>query len=148
MRRTVVALVLVGLAACGGGGGGSSDLPTFPVHSSAFDDGGAVPAKYSCDGDGVVPPIGYDAPRDTKGIAITIVDPDAHDYVHWIDVDGIEGKHYRPLCPPPGERHHYVFTVWALDAAGVQPTLGAIEDHAVAKGEMTGTYERTGDGSS
>ena len=55
---------------------------------------------------------------------------------------------YAGPCPPSGT-HHYRFTVLALDATTglaegtpLDEALAAIEEHAIARGTLTGTYAR------
>ena len=56
---------------------------------------------------------------------------------------------YRGPCPPTG-RHRYFHKLYALDTelALMKPTkddlLDAIEGHVLAKGELIGTYQKTG----
>jgi Raf kinase inhibitor-like YbhB/YbcL family protein len=60
------------------------------------------------------------------------------------------GAEYKGPCPPGGdEAHTYRFTVYALgegitvgDGAGTGDALAAVSDAAVAKGTLTGTFER------
>ncbi len=56
---------------------------------------------------------------------------------------------YRGPAPPPGKVHHYHFTVYAIDvelslAPGLDKAglLSLIQPHVLAKGELTGTYQR------
>jgi Raf kinase inhibitor-like YbhB/YbcL family protein len=58
---------------------------------------------------------------------------------------------YGAPCPPPGHgRHHYRFKLFALDlvklGAAANPNIADIENealkHAIAEGELIGTYER------
>jgi Raf kinase inhibitor-like YbhB/YbcL family protein len=112
------------------------------VVSSAFADGGSMPARYTCDGDGESPPLSWsNVPATAQSIAVVVDDPDAPrgTFVHWVVYnipatntalpDGAargllpagaeEGKNgkgesgWTPLCPPWG-RHHYHFEVYAL----------------------------------
>jgi hypothetical protein len=65
------------------------------LSSSAFAAGGGIPAKYTCDGEDVSPPLAWsDPPPGTKSFALVIDDPDAPDpraprtvWVHWVLVD-------------------------------------------------------------
>jgi Raf kinase inhibitor-like YbhB/YbcL family protein len=64
-------------------------------------------------------------------------------------VSGFRRPGYRGPAPPPGKPHHYIFTVYALDAAlPLEPGLNrnqlldAIKGHVVAQGSLTGIYER------
>src|SRR3990172_9367518 len=48
--------------------------------SSAFENGGAIPSQYTCEGDDVSPPLAWDdVPDGTKSFALIIDDPDAPD---------------------------------------------------------------------
>ena len=108
--------------------------------SSAFEPGGTIPSKYTCESDNVSPPLAFGgAPAGTKSLALIVDDPDAPDpkapkrtFVHWVAYDipasatHIDGKHrdgvndehkrgYAGPCPPIG-RHRYFFKLYALDA--------------------------------
>jgi Raf kinase inhibitor-like YbhB/YbcL family protein len=60
--------------------------------SSAFDNGGAIPSQFTCEGEDVSPPLAWDdVPDGTKSFALIIDDPDAPDpkapkivWVHWL----------------------------------------------------------------
>ncbi len=64
----------------------------FTLTSGAFDDGGQIPARYTCEGEDVSPPLAWSgAPPATKSYALIVDDPDAPDpdnprmtWVHWI----------------------------------------------------------------
>ena len=65
---------------------------SFKLTSSAFTEDGAIPPKYTCEGDDVSPPLAWSgAPDGTRTFAIIVDDPDAPDpaapkmtYVHWV----------------------------------------------------------------
>jgi len=65
------------------------------ISSSAFQEMGSIPAKYTCDADDISPPLAWDdAPNGTKSFALIVDDPDAPDpaapkmvYVHWVLYD-------------------------------------------------------------
>ena len=65
---------------------------TLKLTSSAFDDGGAIPLRYTCDGDDVSPPLAWsELPEGTRSLALIVDDPDAPDpaapkmiFVHWV----------------------------------------------------------------
>jgi len=67
----------------------------FTLQSSAFAAGGAIPAKYTCEGADVSPPLAWSgAPEGTKSFALIVDDPDAPDpaapkrvWVHWVVYD-------------------------------------------------------------
>ncbi len=113
--------------------------------SPAFEDGGVIPSKYTCDGVDVSPPLAWrDIPANTKSFALICDDPDAPmgTWVHWVIYDipvtktelpeglpcekiladgskqGLNdfGKYgYGGPCPPRGI-HRYFFKLYALDA--------------------------------
>ncbi|NJO43422.1 MAG: YbhB/YbcL family Raf kinase inhibitor-like protein [Cyanobacteria bacterium CRU_2_1] len=117
---------------------------TMILESSAFPPDGAIPAKYTCDGDNVSPALTWDAPPEkTLSLVLIADDPDAprRTYVHWVlyDLDpkirelpegvpsqpilnlgGVQGKNdfgrygYGGPCPPNGT-HRYFFKLYALD---------------------------------
>jgi Raf kinase inhibitor-like YbhB/YbcL family protein len=127
----------------------------FVVRSDAFDDGGPIPRRQTCDGEDVSPEIAWSgAPAGTRSLALVVRDPDARGFVHWIVYDipaapegrlptgmsagaaaspqGLNGfgrAGWGGPCPPSGT-HHYVFTLYALDrATGLTgtPKLAALE---------------------
>jgi len=63
--------------------------------SPAFAAGGSIPARFTCDGDDVSPPLAWsDPPAGTKSFALIVDDPDAPDpeaprtiWVHWVVYD-------------------------------------------------------------
>ncbi len=112
--------------------------------SSAFEDGGMIPSKYTCDGDDVSPPLNWDnVPEEVRSIALICDDPDAPmgTWVHWVlfnlpagarelsenvpaDNTLADGARqgltdfgrvgYGGPCPPGGT-HRYFFKIYALD---------------------------------
>jgi Raf kinase inhibitor-like YbhB/YbcL family protein len=68
---------------------------TFELTSPAFAAGGAIPRKYTCDGEDVSPPLRWSgAPAGTRSLALIVDDPDAPDpaaprmiWVHWVLYD-------------------------------------------------------------
>lgn len=147
MRRALLALPALGLAlaACGGErveGPPPSAPDRIQLTSSAFEDGRTIPAKYSCDGDEVSPPLAWTGvPDDARELALMVEDPDAPGgtFVHWVlfkipaDRDGLaegevpqgarQGENskgdagYAGPCPPKDDQpHHYEFTLYALSS--------------------------------
>ena len=65
------------------------------LSSSAFAPNGAIPSRYTCEGDDVSPPLAWSgAPGGTKSFALVVDDPDAPDpaapkrvWVHWVVYD-------------------------------------------------------------
>ena len=85
------------------------------LKSSAFDSGGAIPSRYTCEGEDVSPPLTWaGVPETARSLILIVDDPDAPDpkapkmiWVHWVlynippDVSGLpEG--IVPAKLPPG----------------------------------------------
>jgi len=115
------------------------------VSSTAFAEGGMIPAKYTCDEEDISPPLAWDSiPEGTKTLALVCDDPDAPmgTWVHWVlfnlpvDISELPGNvpperelesgakqgtndfgriGYGGPCPPGGT-HRYYFKLYALDA--------------------------------
>ncbi len=112
--------------------------------SSAFNEGGMIPKKHTCDGQDVSPPLSWTGvPEGTKSMALISDDPDAPmgTWVHWViygipagacdlpeavppskklDNGARQGTNdFRRIgfggpCPPSGT-HRYYFKLYALD---------------------------------
>lgn len=123
----------------------SEGATVFAIKSSAFQNGGKIPIKYTCDSLDVSPSLSWTgAPAETKSFVIVCDDPDAPTgvFVHWVifnipkEKTGLEentaqkgllpegtvqGKNdfgrntYMGPCPPPGKPHRYFFKLYALD---------------------------------
>jgi Raf kinase inhibitor-like YbhB/YbcL family protein len=141
------------------------------ISSAAFEAGGAIPSRHSCDGENVSPPLSFaGVPAGTRSLALVVDDPDAPvgTFIHWLawgidpDSDGLgegqaaprEGRNgfgttgYAGPCPPRG-RHRYFFRLFALDAeldlepgADRKQLESALDDHVLESAELLGTYER------
>jgi len=62
----------------------------FTLTSPAFNDRSTIPAKHTCDGAGVSPPLAFlDVPRTATSLALICDDPDAPrgPFVHWVLYD-------------------------------------------------------------
>lgn len=120
---------------------------TLPLTSTAFTEGGPIPAQYTCDGTDISPPLKWsNVPPGTRSLALICDDPDAPagTWVHWVlyglpptvtelsegvptteaTVNGAkQGLNdfrrigYGGPCPPPGGPHRYFFKLYALDTA-------------------------------
>ena len=121
------------------------NIMSIKITSTAFADGQPIPAKYTCDGNDISPPLQWtNAPANTKSFALICDDPDAPMgiWVHWVlydlpaSVTGLaedvaktqftvsgakQGMNSWPRlgyggpCPPPGKSHRYFFKLYALD---------------------------------
>lgn len=117
----------------------------FSLTSNAFDPGGIVPKKYTCDGPDLSPGLKWtDPPPVTKSFALIMDDPDAPvgTWVHWVLYNlppetrelhealptseklpngALQGTNdfgktgYGGPCPPKGPAHRYFFKLYALD---------------------------------
>lgn len=145
-------------------------LDQMKIYSSAFEDGGNIPARHTCDGgDHSLPVDITGTPAETRSFAIIFDDPDAAtEWVHWIywnipadetiiyedaKPNGIEGYNswntlgYRGPCPP--EEHRYFLRVYALDtmldlnnSASKSDLLRAMDSHLLDQAEIMGRYKR------
>lgn len=118
---------------------------TIKLTSSTFQEGGLIPAEYTCNGRNGSPPLAWtDVPAGTKSLALVVDDPDAPrgTWVHWVVYDlppatkelaasvptqdtlvggGRQGKNdfgqvgYGNPCPPSGT-HRYYCKLYALNA--------------------------------
>ena len=67
---------------------------TFRLSSDAFEEGGEIPARYTCEGEDVSPPLAWsEPPPGTRSLVLIVDDPDAPDprapkltWVHWVIV--------------------------------------------------------------
>lgn len=114
------------------------------VTSTAFEEGGMIPKKYTCDDVDISPPLSWTSvPDSTKSFALICDDPDAPmgTWVHWVlfnlppevkelsgnvppknelENGGKQGRNdfgkigYGGPCPPGGT-HRYYFKLYALD---------------------------------
>lgn len=109
------------------------------IKSEAFEDGGLIPSKYTCDGENIIPPLLFsDVPERAKSLVLVMDDPDSPTgtWNHWTvwNIDpktigipeglvperAMEGKTtfgdigYGGPCPGKG-RHRYFFKLYALD---------------------------------
>ncbi len=144
------------------------------VKSRAFSDGEMIPAKYTCTGDGISPPISWEPVSDNiRSFALICEDPDAPmgTFTHWVVYDlppevhelpervpnedrlpgggvhGINSLHksgYVGMCPPSGT-HRYFFKVFALDTTlDLKPGAGKDEVLKAMEGHIVGEGQLMG----
>jgi Raf kinase inhibitor-like YbhB/YbcL family protein len=84
------------------------------LKSSAFDNGGEIPSRYTCEGEDISPPLVWtDVPETARSLVLIIDDPDAPDpkapkmiWVHWVlfnippDVSGLQEAIVQTKLPP------------------------------------------------
>lgn len=115
--------------------------------SDAFDDGGSIPERFTCDGADVSPPLTVTGvPDEARSLALVVDDPDAPagTWVHWVlwglpagrrelpegvpaedevlggarqGTNDFGNPGYGGPCPPSGGPHRYVFRLYALQEA-------------------------------
>jgi Raf kinase inhibitor-like YbhB/YbcL family protein len=149
------------------------------LSSTSFQDGSRIPAKYTCSGAGISPQLAWNAPpAATASLALIVTDPDAPRgiFTHWVLYDlpaetralpeglpgvgqlpdgALQGRNdfgeigYGGPCPPPGSPHHYIFTLYALDAKLNLPVgekraqvEAAMQGHILASGKLIGLFQR------
>jgi Raf kinase inhibitor-like YbhB/YbcL family protein len=168
-RRGWLAALALPLALTGCGGGAPAPpspaaSATITVTSTAFREGGTIPAEFTCSGAGHRPPLAWTGGGGAAAYAIVVVDPDAPsgNFYHWVVLDlpagttsvgdtlpagahelkntgGTAG--WTPPCPPSGT-HHYHFTVYALtktiDASSLDDAFAAIAKSTAAQGSLIG----------
>ncbi|MBI2652383.1 YbhB/YbcL family Raf kinase inhibitor-like protein [Candidatus Woesearchaeota archaeon] len=141
--------------------------------SSAFQNNGAIPSEFTCDGADVSPPLAIsDVPKNAKSLVLIMDDPDAPvgTWDHWVvfdippstreilegtEPDGVAGRNswgktgYGGPCPPSGT-HRYFFKLYALDTELNLPQgttkkdlEKAMQGHIVAQAQLMGTYKRS-----
>ena len=170
MQKAIIAgalaialMALVSLAA-----GGSR----MKITSSAFQEGGNIPSKFTCDGGDSSPPLRIaEIASGAKTLALVVDDPDAPSglFTHWIvwnispqtntiaegsAPQGVQGTNdfgksgYGGPCPPSGT-HRYYFKIFALDRELNLPSGtkrnqldAAMKGHVVAQGQLMGRYAK------
>ena len=117
----------------------------FHLTSTAFQAGGTIPQRFTCDGDNISPQLSWDGvPPGTRSLALIMHDPDAPrpgGYTHWVIYNiapsathleegiskheklpgvGIQGLNDSGRLGytgpcPPSGTHRYYFRLYALD---------------------------------
>jgi phosphatidylethanolamine-binding protein (PEBP) family uncharacterized protein len=135
------------------------------VHSPAFVFNGRLPTRFTADGDGISPPLAWDAVPGSDSVVLIVEDADSptpHPLVHAI-VTGLpaaggaltEGALASPghagtgiATGPNSFLQHAWFQLFALragpqvDGLGRRAFIELILDRAIAVGCLIGTYER------
>jgi Raf kinase inhibitor-like YbhB/YbcL family protein len=169
MQKAIIAGALVALAAIVSFAAGGAKMK---ITSSAFQQGGKIPSKFSCDGANTNPPLQIsDVPPEAKSLLLIVDDPDAPSglFTHWAvwnisphttaiaegsTPKGVQGTNdfgksgYGGPCPPSGA-HRYYFKIFALDWELDLPSSAkrsqldtAMKGHVIAQGELMGRYSR------
>lgn len=180
-----LAVLLVAIAGCTGtppedgsesptttGTDGQGELMEMKLTSDAFEEGEPIPETYSCEGQGVSPPLSWSGvPEEARSLVLVMDDPDAPSgtFDHWVlygippgttglgegESAGTAGVNsrgengYAGPCPPQGTTHTYRFRLYALDTAlelgpgaSKDDVMGAMEGHVLTDTELTGEFGR------
>ncbi len=141
--------------------------------SSAFQDHASIPARYTCDGRDINPPLTIaDVPKEAKSLALILDDPDVppevrpdRNWDHWIVWNippntaqiaeaeapkGVIGRNswgksaYGGPAPPDRE-HRYFFKLFALDTKlDLPPSAGKPELEKAMQGHVVAKTELVG----
>jgi Raf kinase inhibitor-like YbhB/YbcL family protein len=145
VTRALAALISVALVSgCGGPDKPQMPLPEAPgvleLTSPAFEDGETLATRYTCDGDGISPPLMWTGvPLEARELDVLVEDADAERFVHWtvlnlhsaqmglaeaavppkaVETENSFGhRGWGPPCPPEDDApHRYVFALYAVKA--------------------------------
>lgn len=137
--------------------------------SKVFQNNGPIPAKYTCDGDNVNPPLLIsDVPEKAKSLVLVVDDPDSPSgtWTHWlvwnintglheireneIPDEGVEGTTtfnkvgYGGPCPSHGS-HRYLFKLYALNEfLTLRPGASKLELEMAMHGKVLDSAELVG----
>jgi Raf kinase inhibitor-like YbhB/YbcL family protein len=142
------------------------------LSSPAFPAGSPIPQRFTCNGQGVSPPLRWSGvPVRARSLAVELQDPDAPGgvFTHWLFWNvsvrmhtlpahvtwRLQGRNsfghigYSGPCPPQGSTHHYVFTLFALSSkltlrrgSSSSRLHAAIRGRLVSRATLVGTYGR------
>jgi hypothetical protein len=134
----------------------SNTTTPMTISSPAFADNQAIPKQYTCDGEGINPPLQFsNVPSEAKSLALLVEDPDAPagTWIHWlmwnispavnqiaqnsvpegaVQGQGSSGQNVYGAPCPPGGTHHYIFTVYALRDKLNLPSYSTAENFQAA----------------
>jgi Raf kinase inhibitor-like YbhB/YbcL family protein len=148
MKRSLLVAAFMALVA-----GAGLSAATLQITSTAFAPDGAIPSKYTCDGQGMNPPLVFGGiPAKTQSLVLIVDDPDVPKnlmpsgvFDHWLIWDlaptskgfaegegkgGINGagqQGFMGPCPPDRE-HRYFFKLYALDTKLTGAKIGNKKD--------------------
>lgn len=140
------------------------------IRSEAFNDGGHIPSKYTCEGEDINPSIELSGiPEEAKTLVLIVEDHDAPGGIfdHWLvwnispneaiaenSNPGVSGRNsfgktgYGGPCPPSGS-HRYFFKVFALDTrldllvgSDKKALENAMKGHVIESAELKGYYKK------
>ena len=146
------------------------------LKSPVFTEGHTIPKLFTGEGGDISPPLAWsDVPAGCKSLALTCEDPDAAGgtFIHWVVYnispkmvafsEGVKNldqgrnsfdkQSYGGPMPPKGHgKHHYIFTLYALDSdlklkpgLSYEELVSAIKNRVISKAKLIGIYERMHD---
>jgi len=148
----------------------TNNMQNLQIKSPAFANNGKIPAKYTCDGEGINPELSISGvPGNAKSLVLILDDPDAPGgtFNHWVVWNippaagtinegasgggtagvnsGGENGYFGP-CPPSGT-HRYIFKLYALDTlisldsgSSSSDAKSSINGHIIAQTQLVGLY--------
>jgi len=153
----------------------ASSAPAMTLKTNGFLNKMAIPTLYTCDGKDVSPQISWsNVPPKTIVLALIMKDIDAPGgiFYHWalfnipttitelaegaalpagasMAFNNFNKAAYSGPCPPKGNAHTYIFTLYALDSKLILPAdvdgasvVKALEGHIIGQVDLTGIYSR------
>jgi len=156
------------------GTGSGADSTGYVVQVDGVPDGAEIPVSMTCEGANEPPVLSWqNVPPGTAQLAVSVTDPDAGGFVHWLvlgiepSLPGFDGADLPPgashlvngageagwfgPCPPPGEEHTYELELYALpQTIALAPdtpsndAVGALRGSAVATADTSGTFTAAG----
>jgi len=158
MKTIIIAVGMIGAAVLVASAAGGAKMK---ITSSAFQEGGTIPEKFSKNGQNVSPELRIQgAPAEAKSLALIVDDPDAPVglFTHWLvwNIDpktteiaegsvpqgGVQGTNDFPGHrfdgpQPPSGTHRYYFKIFALDKTlDLKPGAKRREVDAAMKGHV------------
>lgn len=147
---------------------GSSCVHALTLSSPAFENGATIPNVFTyslggqCSGANQSPPLVFShVPAGTQSLAITVIDPDGGDWLHWkawnipasvtaLAANAAAGASFSQAtnafgtpgyggpCPPT-PNHRYIFTLHALNKTfSAEPSISQLQAAALATATLTG----------
>jgi Raf kinase inhibitor-like YbhB/YbcL family protein len=165
MRRTLAFAATIAIVL-----GSGLMAATLQITSTAFSANGTIPSKYTCDGQGMNPPLTFGGiPARTQSLVLIVDDPDVPKnlmpsgvFDHWLiwdipstskgfaegegkgGINGMGQPGFMGPCPPDRE-HRYFFKLYALDAKLTGAKIANKKDlEAAMNGHIIETAELVG----
>jgi Raf kinase inhibitor-like YbhB/YbcL family protein len=146
-----------------------SEMSVLKISSPVFKNNSNIPAKYTCTGKDVNPPLVIEnVPAGAKSLALIVDDPDAPvgTWVHWVmwnispgtgeiredsvptgamqGLNDFRRHNYGGPCPPSGT-HRYFFKVYAMDTVlNLDPDSTKADIEKAMRGHVIGQAEIIG----